>query len=103
MGVVVCHRKPVNVHAWQVPEFDITEWNKIAEWCGGKVIAGRNFPVETAPFILVGKYQRVPAFVGDWVIVDSTKECYPIPSLLFSQSYEIEEAEEPVRANWFPI
>jgi hypothetical protein len=88
-GPVVCHRKPVKVQAWQVPEFDVAEWAGIAEWCDGTVVPSREHPYKTPAFILVGRYQRVPAFAGDWVIKDSANEFYPVPALLFSQSYDI--------------
>lgn len=89
MGIVTCHRKPINVQAWQIPEFDATEWDKIAEWCGGMVVLGRELPYKSLAHILVGKAQRVPAFVGDWVFKNPAGNFYPVPPLLFEQEYEI--------------
>jgi hypothetical protein len=88
-GPVVCHRKPVNVQAWQVPEYDPDEWPRIEQWCNGTIIPARKQPFKAPPFILVGKGTRVPAFVGDWIIKNSASEFYPVPALLFAQSYEV--------------
>jgi hypothetical protein len=89
MGIVTCHRKPVNVQAWQVPDYDVIEWDKIADWCNGTIVPGRELPYKTPAFILVGKGARVPAFVGDWIIKNSVNDIYPVPKLLFEQTYEI--------------
>jgi hypothetical protein len=89
MGIVTCHRKPINVQAWQVPDYDVIEWDKIADWCNGSVVPGREHPYKTPAFLLVGKGARVPAFVGDWIIKNSVNDIYPVPKLLFEQTYEI--------------
>lgn len=88
-GPVVCHRKPVNVQAWQVPKYDTDEWRRIEEWCKGTIIPPRIQPFKSPAFILVGKGTRVPAFEGDWIIKNSANEFYPVPALLFQQTYEI--------------
>ena len=96
MGIITCHRKPVNVQGWQIPEFDVEhddEWKAIVKWCHGHASPPREFPYKTPAFILVGKEHRVPAFVGDWVIRDSsphsTDSFYVIPDNLFRQSFDI--------------
>ena len=69
----------------------------MVEWCGGKIVPGREHPFSTSPFILVGKDTRVPAFIGDWIIRNSVKEFYPIPALLYQQAYVIVGDENNVQ------
>lgn len=89
-GPVVCHRKPVYVQAWQIPNYDdVQEWNRITEWCNGTIVPARSVPIKTPAFILVGKGQRVPAFESDWIVKNSANEFYPVPALLFQQTYDI--------------
>lgn len=91
-GPVVAHRKPINIHAWQVPEHNCSnadEWLRIEQWCNGTIVPARSVPIKTPAFILVGKGQRVPAFETDWIVKNSANEFYPVPALLFQQTYDI--------------
>lgn len=89
VGIVVAHRKPINIHAWQIPSYDEEDWHRIAEWSAGTIVPARSVPIKTPAFILVGKGQRVPAFETDWIVKNSANEFYPVPALLFQQTYDI--------------
>jgi hypothetical protein len=93
MNLIACHRKPVDVQAVRVPPVpdpdDCTTWQDIADWCDGRIVPAREFPVKTEAFILIGSQNRVPAFTGDWIVKSKSGEFYTVPPLLFAETYEV--------------
>ena len=77
----------VEFEARRFIDFDLTGQEKLAAWCGGKLL-GDQLPLKDRRIVMESRHGFLQAVYGDYIIQTAIHEFSPMSPLAFEKQYE---------------